>query len=105
MMGGSALAQHYLSAYSVGQEERADAAALGFLDKSHQSARGLLDFFRILDKEELLSASRQDPYLQTHPLTRERIEAVSGHVDDVALVRRQGTMRRSTGCTNGCARS
>ncbi len=58
----------YLS-FSVAQEASADQAALKFLDATHQSAQGLLDFFEILEQEEFLSAQRQDPYLRTHPLT------------------------------------
>ena len=81
LAGSSSLAQRYLSSYSIGQEERADAAAMSFLDRSHQSARGLLSLFRTLEKEELLTPARQDPYLQTHPLSRERLEAVQGHVE------------------------
>lgn len=69
----------YLS-FSVAQEASADQAALKFLDATHQSAQGLLDFFEILEQEEFLSAQRQDPYLRTHPLTRQRIDYVREHV-------------------------
>jgi predicted Zn-dependent protease len=78
---GQTFGLHTLLAYSVGQEARADAAGLTFLDKTHQSARGLLDFFRQLEKEELLQPKQQDPYLRTHPLTSERIEVVAAHVE------------------------
>ncbi|MGA2088268.1 MAG: M48 family metalloprotease [Stellaceae bacterium] len=69
----------YLS-FSVAQEASADQAALKFLDATHQSAQGLLDFFEILEQEEFLSAQRQDPYLRTHPLTSQRIDYVREHV-------------------------
>ena len=52
-----------------------------FLDATHQSARGLLEFFQKLEGEEYLLPGSQDPYLQTHPLTRDRIESVQQHVD------------------------
>ncbi|HVJ55407.1 MAG TPA: M48 family metalloprotease [Aliidongia sp.] len=77
---GQSFGLHTILAYSVGQEARADAAGLTFLDKTHQSARGLLDFFRMLEKEELLVPAQQDPYLRTHPLTSERIDVVAAHV-------------------------
>lgn len=67
--------------YSRTQESSADQAALKFLDATHQSARGLLDFFRILEGEMALFGGNQDPYLQTHPLVPERIDAVQAHVD------------------------
>ncbi|HZS84530.1 MAG TPA: M48 family metalloprotease [Stellaceae bacterium] len=66
--------------YSVEQEARADQAALRFLDATHQSAQGLLDFFRMLEGEELIAAVRQDPYLRTHPLTSQRIDYVADFV-------------------------
>ncbi len=69
----------YLS-FSVAQEASADQAAMKFLDATHQSAQGLLDFFTILEQEEFLSAQRQDPYLRTHPLTSQRIEYIRLHV-------------------------
>lgn len=80
LAGSAGVAQRSFLAYSVEQEARADQAALGFLDKTHQSSKGLLDFFRKLEGEELLSAVRQDPYLRTHPLTQERINYVAAHV-------------------------
>lgn len=80
LMGGAGVGQRAMLQYSIEQEAKADQAGLGFLDKTKQSAQGLLDFFRILEGEELLSAVRQDPYLRTHPLTRQRIEYVENHV-------------------------
>jgi predicted Zn-dependent protease len=75
-LAGESMAMRTLFAYSIGQEERADQAGLGFLEKTCQSARGLLQFFQILGKEEYLEESQQDPYLRTHPLTQSRIEHV-----------------------------
>jgi predicted Zn-dependent protease len=78
--GGFGIAQQSFLQYSIEQESRADQAALKFLDSTHQSAQGLLDFFRKLEGEELLSAARQDPYLRTHPLTSQRIDVVANAV-------------------------
>jgi predicted Zn-dependent protease len=65
----------------VGQEANADQAALRFLDKTHQSSRGLLEFFQILEGQEMLTGMHQAPYLRTHPLTTQRIEYVRQHVE------------------------
>jgi len=78
--GGFGVAQQSFLQYSIEQESRADQAALKFLDATHQSAQGLLDFFRKLEGEEFLSAARQDPYLRTHPLTSQRIDVVANAV-------------------------
>ena len=81
LLGAEGVAQRALAQYSVTQEASADQAALTFLDRSSQSSRGLLQFFQILQSEELLSGVRQDPYLRTHPLTAQRLEHVRNHVD------------------------
>ena len=81
LLGAEGVAQRAWAQYSVTQEASADQAALTFLDRSSQSSRGLLQFFQILQGEELLSGVRQDPYLHTHPLTAQRMEYVRNHVD------------------------
>ena len=81
MLGGAGLAQQSVLQYSVGQESAADQAGMRFLDRTGQSAKGLLEFFEILEGEELLSAARQDPYLRTHPLTQQRMDIVREHVE------------------------
>ncbi|HXY98590.1 MAG TPA: M48 family metalloprotease [Stellaceae bacterium] len=80
VLAGQSVGERSFLAFSVTQEASADQAALTFLDRSHQSARGLLEFFEILQQEELLSAAHQDPYLRTHPLTSQRVEYVRNHV-------------------------
>lgn len=81
LLGAEGVAQRAFSQYSVTQEASADQAALTFLDRSGQSARGLLQFFQVLQGEELLLGEHQDPYLRTHPLTAQRIEYVRNHVE------------------------
>lgn len=80
MSGGQNIALRNLLQYTRTQEGAADAAAMRFLDATQQSARGLLDFFHVLSGEEMLVATRQDPYLLTHPLTQDRIEALEAFV-------------------------
>ena len=81
MILGQDINQRTFLQYSRTQEASADQAALKFLDATHQSSRGLLEFFRILEGEMALFGGNQDPYLATHPLVPERIEAVQAHVD------------------------
>jgi predicted Zn-dependent protease len=78
--GGLGVGQRSYLEYSIEQEAKADQAALTFLDATHQSAGGLLEFFRVIQGEEFMSAARQDPYLRTHPLTEQRINYVAEHV-------------------------
>jgi predicted Zn-dependent protease len=76
MAGGAALAQGSLLQYSRAQESVADQAALRALDATGQSARGLMNFLIKLGDQELLSSASQDPYVRTHPLSQERVEAI-----------------------------
>lgn len=80
LLPGALVAERSWLRYSVTQEASADHAALQFLDDTHQSARGLLQFFERLETEELLTGTREDPYLHDHPLTSQRVEYVREHV-------------------------
>ncbi|MEQ8394623.1 M48 family metalloprotease [Thalassobaculum sp.] len=80
-LGGSSVAERSFLEYSRTQESSADQAGLTFLEQTGQSAKGLTEFLRVLSGQELLSPSRRDPYLNTHPLTRDRIATVEAHVE------------------------
>ena len=66
--------------YSQTQESAADQAGLKFMDASGVSARGLGEFLRVLENQELLAVGRQDPYMRSHPVTRQRIDTVEAQV-------------------------
>ena len=78
---GQNVALRNILKYSRTQEASADQAGMGFLDDTHQSSRGMLEFFEKLESQMLLNTESQDPYLQTHPLTRDRVDSVQQHVD------------------------
>lgn len=80
LAAGQNAAQYNLMAFSRTQEASADAASVRFLNGAHVSGKGALDFFAKLRKEEYrLSPSYTDvdPYAQTHPMTADRIAALS----------------------------
>ncbi len=77
--GGTALAQANVLQYSRTQESAADHAGVSYLDATGQSSRGMLEFFELLEGQEMLLASQQDPYLRTHPLTTDRMDFVRHH--------------------------
>lgn len=79
-MGSQDMVQREYFAFSIAQEATADAAGLKLLDRTCQSAAGLLRFFHFLQQQELLSSAHQDPYLRTHPLTEQRINTMEEHV-------------------------
>jgi predicted Zn-dependent protease len=81
LLGAAGVGERHLLQFSIGQEATADHAALNFLDRTCQSARGLLKFFEILQSSELLSGDHQDQWASTHPLTAQRVEYVRDHVE------------------------
>ena len=80
ILGGAQLTQASLLQYSRTQESSADQAALHLLDATGQSAAGLLAFLDILGDQEALLQESQDPYVRSHPLTRERLRTVRNHI-------------------------
>ncbi len=79
-LGGSQMANRSLLAFSRTIEASADQSAMLFLDDNQWSAEGLLDLFHKLEGEEALYSDLQDPYVLTHPLTKDRIAFVQNHV-------------------------
>jgi predicted Zn-dependent protease len=77
--GGQSYAQSGLARFSRSQEQSADQAAVTYLDRAGISSSGLAQFFKILENQNVLAVSRMNPYLQTHPLTRDRISFVENH--------------------------
>jgi len=66
--------------YSRAQESAADQAAIRFLDATGQTSRGLYEFLKVLSGQEILAAKRRSPYVNTHPLTQDRIAFVENHL-------------------------
>jgi len=81
VLGAEGVAQRSFLQFSIAQEATADHAALNYLDRTCQSARGLLKFFGILEADEALSGEHEDPWARTHPLTAQRIDYVRDHVE------------------------
>ena len=79
-IGGQQMAQRSLLSFTRGMESSADQGALYALDNVGWSAKGLMELFRKLRDQEALVEELQDPYLRTHPLTRDRIEFIAQHV-------------------------
>jgi predicted Zn-dependent protease len=80
LQGGTQAAQRTMLQYSRENEESADQAALNFLDRTHNSASGLLELLEYLNREEHALYGNLNPYTLTHPLSRERIAHIRNHV-------------------------
>ena len=71
MLGGQQIIIRSILSYVRQQESAADRAAVEFLNASHQSPAGMLKVFRYFADQSI--GMRPDPYVQTHPMPRERI--------------------------------
>jgi len=88
--GAQSTALNKYLAFSRVQESSADQAGLSALEKAGYSPKGMRDFMHKLESQELLPASQQSEYVRTHPLTRNRVDALSAGLarsehKDVAL--------------------
>lgn len=66
--------------YSRTQESAADQAAVRLLESTGQSAKGLDEFLTVLGDQEVLPESQQDPYMRSHPFSRDRTDAIMRHL-------------------------
>lgn len=72
-IGGNEMIRRYLLAYQRGEETIADRSAVTYLNRTHQSAKGMLTTFKQFENALVLSGTQVDPYLLSHPMPRERI--------------------------------
>ncbi|NPU14556.1 M48 family metallopeptidase [Bradyrhizobium sp. 83002] len=91
-----------LLSYQRQQEENADRAGVKFLSATGQSPKGMYETFKRFTNESLFAARGADPYLQSHPMPADRVEALEGLArqspywdkkDDAALQMRHDMVR------------
>ncbi len=70
------LGQRSFLAYQRGEEAAADRAALRYLDKTGQSARGLLKNFQRMAEQQMFSKRFADPYAISHPMAQDRFNGL-----------------------------
>jgi predicted Zn-dependent protease len=68
--------QNSLLSYVRTQEEQADRAGVKFLTATAQSPKGMYDTFKRFGDDMLYQTRYINPYLQTHPMPRERVAAL-----------------------------
>lgn len=78
MMAGQRAALGSFLAFTRAQESSADAAGASYLSKAGISGKGTLEFFKKLENQEYrLAVYRTDSYDSTHPISSERISALT----------------------------
>ncbi|WP_071675381.1 M48 family metalloprotease [Nioella nitratireducens] len=78
--GAASSAQRVFFAHTRAEEASADAAAIRYMISAGADPAAMLEVLDIFRGQEALSAGRQDPYLLTHPLTRDRVRSVQALV-------------------------
>ncbi len=78
--GGAQLAQRSILAYSRQQEGSADQAGATYLQRAGISGKGMLDLFEKFRDQEALSTTQQDPFIQSHPISEERLASLEQRV-------------------------
>jgi predicted Zn-dependent protease len=69
--------------YIRAEESSADQYGLDFLDKTHQSAQGLVEFMTKFQYEQLMTEQKRQPYFQTHPVSSDRIQALRKRAEEI----------------------
>jgi len=78
ILGPQETIRRSLLSYQRAQEEQADRAGVKFLNATHQSPKGMRDTFKRMSDEILFAARNADPYMQSHPMPAERVNALDG---------------------------
>ena len=82
IMGGQSMAQGSYLKYSRNQESKTDQAGASYLEKAGISGRGMIEFFAKLQQREIMRNIKQNPYVRTHPLNRDRMMSLAGVVEE-----------------------
>jgi predicted Zn-dependent protease len=78
--GTASSAMRSFLAHTRAEEAAADRSAAYFMQSAGVNPQGLVDVHRTFQGQEALSVGLQDPYMRSHPLTRDRIRAAEGYV-------------------------
>ena len=76
MTGAPAIGQRTFLNYARTEETAADRAAIRYLERTGQSAKGMLTTFQRFADQSIFGGSYVDPYIQSHPLPRDRIAQI-----------------------------
>ncbi|KIN72206.1 M48 family metalloprotease [Sulfitobacter guttiformis] len=79
-LGAASSARGAFLGHTREEESSADQSAVRFMKSGGVSPQGLLETLEIFAGQEALSVGRQDPYMRSHPLSRDRVRAVAGAV-------------------------
>ncbi|SDN30448.1 Putative Zn-dependent protease, contains TPR repeats [Lutimaribacter pacificus] len=76
-LGVAGSANRVFMSHTRAEESSADASGLRYMVRAGIDPKAFIEVLDIFRGQELLSESRQDPYARTHPLSRDRLRAVT----------------------------
>ena len=79
--GSQSAAMRAFLAHTRAEEAAADRTAADYLLYAGVDPRGMLELHEAFAGQDMLSVSNQDPYMLSHPLTRDRIRAAKAYVE------------------------
>lgn len=79
-VGTASAAQRSFFAHTRAEEASADQAGLRYMASASVDPAATAEVLQLFRGQEALSPARQDAYVQTHPLTRDRLRAVEAFV-------------------------
>ena len=71
-----------IMAFTRAHEGAADQAALKYLEIAKIPAQGYEDFLKTLIRRDRIRIGKLDPFLQTHPLTKDRLNSISNYLEN-----------------------
>ncbi|MBS9718619.1 M48 family metalloprotease [Pseudohalocynthiibacter aestuariivivens] len=77
--GTSGTAQRLFLAHTRSEESSADQSGARFMASAGVDPAAMIEVLEIFRGQEALAVSRQDPYAQSHPLSRDRLRAARGY--------------------------
>ena len=78
--GTSSSALRAFLSHTRAEESAADQSSVRYLIAAGINPEGAVKVQQIFRGQEVLSENRQDPYMRTHPLSRDRLRALEGYV-------------------------
>ena len=78
--GTQGSARRLFLSHTRAEEASADASSVRYLSRAGVDPAGAIEVQELFVDQEALALSRRDPYSLTHPLSRERLRALKGHV-------------------------
>jgi predicted Zn-dependent protease len=80
-VGTASSAMRSFLKHTRAEEASADRSALSYLRQAGIDPQGMVTLHEVFEGQLMLSVDSQDPYMQSHPLTRDRITAARAYAD------------------------